>query len=77
MAKIIHDKNACIGCGTCAALCAKYWKMANDGKSQLIGAKKVGNNEELEVAVIECNQDAAEACPVNCIHIEDSGKRKI
>ena len=77
MAKIIHDKDACIGCGTCAAVCSKHWKMASDGKSELVGAKKNGNNFELEVGEIGCNQDAAEACPVNCIHIEDNGKRKI
>ena len=77
MAKIIHDRDACIGCGTCAAVCSKYWKMDSDGKSKLIGGKKVGKNEELDAKAIECNQDAAEACPVNCIHIEDGGKRKI
>jgi ferredoxin len=77
MAKIIHDRDACIGCGTCAAVCSKYWKMGKDGKSELIGAKKNGNIYELEVNSIECNQDAAEACPVNCIHIEEKGKRKI
>jgi len=77
MAKIIHDRDACIGCGTCAAVCSKYWKMSKDGKSELIGANKNGNMYELEVNAIECNQDAAEACPVNCIHIEEEGKRKI
>lgn len=77
MAKIIHDREACIGCGTCAAVCPKYWKMDTDGKSRLIGSKKTGKTEDLEVKSIECNQDAAEACPVNCIHIEDGGKRKI
>ncbi|MCS7109261.1 MAG: ferredoxin [Candidatus Micrarchaeota archaeon] len=77
MAKIIHDREACIGCGTCAAVCSKFWRMANDGKSELIGGKKNGNNYELEVKEIACNLDAAEACPVNCIHIEDKGKRKI
>ena len=77
MAKIIHDRDACIGCGTCAAVCSKHWKMGSDGKSELIGAKKNGNQYELEVNPVACNQDAAEACPVNCIHIEENGKRKI
>jgi ferredoxin len=51
--------------------------MDDDGKSKLIGGKKAGNNFELEIDAIACNQDAAEACPVNCIHIEEGGKRKI
>jgi ferredoxin len=50
-----------------------------EGKSSLKGAKKVGLNFELEVKEIGCNKDAAEVCPVNCIHIVDmtTGKKII
>ncbi len=69
--KIIHNREICIGCGSCAAVCSKYWKMEDDGKSTLSGAKDIGNGKyELEVAKAECNQEAVDICPVQCIAIE-------
>lgn len=70
--KIIHEREKCIGCGACAAVCPKYWKMQEDGKVKILGSKvnpKTGNCE-LEVEKIECNQEAADACPVNIIYIK-------
>jgi len=70
MAKIVHEREKCIGCGSCVALCPKFWEMADDGKSTLIGSEKnPEGNFELEVEEIECNQKAADACPVQCIRI--------
>jgi ferredoxin len=69
MPKIKHDREICIGCGSCAAICPKYFEMADDGKAHVIGSTKQ-NIEELEVEKIECAQAAAEACPVQCIHVE-------
>lgn len=71
--KIIHDRDVCIGCGACAAVCPDYWEMGGDGKSDLKGAKK----DVLTVKDIGCNKEAAQGCPVNCIHIEEGGKRTI
>lgn len=69
MAKIIHEKNICIGCGICVSSCPKYWEMSGDGKANL--KNSVFNQEtsknELEVDEVDCNSDAAEACPVQCI----------
>lgn len=71
MAKIIQEREKCIGCGSCAALCPKYWEMADDGKSRLINStQNAEGNYELEVVEVECNQEAADACPVQIIHIE-------
>jgi len=69
--KIIHEKEKCIGCGSCVALCPKFWEMAEDGKASLLNSKKnpKTGNDELEVQKIGCNQEAADACPVQCIHI--------
>lgn len=76
--KLIHDRPVCIGCGACAAVCPKYWEMAQDGKSDIKGGKHLpGDQQELELADIECNMEAAQACPVNCIHIEKDGKKEI
>jgi len=71
MPKVIQEREKCIGCGSCAALCPKYWEMAEDGKSRLLKSTQNGEgNFELELANIECNQEAADSCPVQIIHIE-------
>lgn len=75
--RVIHDRNICIGCGACAAVCSAYWEMSSDGKSTLKGAKKNSNVHNLELNEIGCNMDAAQSCPVNCIHVEDNGKKLI
>lgn len=70
MPKIILEREKCIGCGSCAALCPKYWEMAEDGKTRLLNSKKnAEGNYELEIEDIGCNQEAADACPVQVIHI--------
>ena len=68
--KIIHEREKCISCGSCVALCSKFWEMAEDGKSNLKNAtKNIKGNYELEVENIECNQEAADSCPVQIIHV--------
>ena len=69
MAKIKLEREKCIGCGSCAAVCAKYFEMIDDGKSHIKGATKQ-EVEELEVAKLECAETAEETCPAQCIHIE-------
>jgi len=68
--KIILERDKCIGCGSCQAVCPKYWKLSDDGKADLIGSKQSNKNHELEVEEAGCNQEAVEACPVQCIQIE-------
>jgi ferredoxin len=70
MPKVIHQREKCIGCGACAAVCPDFWEMDEDGKSTLKGAKKVGDDFELEVDDAECNKDAENTCPVQCIHVK-------
>mgnify|MGYP003771133841 CR=1 FL=1 len=69
MAKIKLDRNKCIGCGSCAALCSKCFEIIDDGKSHIKNAEKK-DIEELEVDKIDCAESAAEACPAQCIYIE-------
>jgi len=72
--KICHKRNDCIGCGSCALLAPKSWKMnSDDGKSDLADAKWKG--DDFMVALIdpseyEANKKAAQACPVNIIRID-------
>lgn len=72
MAKVILEKDKCIGCGSCEALCSKFWKLTGDGKVDLLGStQKTGTeNYELEIKEVDCNQDAVDGCPVQCILIE-------
>lgn len=69
MAKIKLEREKCISCGSCAAICPKYFEIIDDGKSHLKNAEKK-EAEELEVEKTECAGPAAEACPVQCIHVE-------
>ena len=69
--KIVHERQKCIGCGSCVALCPKYWEIAEDGKAKILNSKvnSETGNEELEINKIECNQEAADICPVQIIRI--------
>ncbi len=76
--KLIHEREICIGCAACESIAPKFWKMDNDEmKADLIDSDKVGANEERFVDDLEDNMEAAESCPVECIHIEEDGVRKI
>ncbi|MBZ1345323.1 MAG: 4Fe-4S binding protein [Candidatus Nealsonbacteria bacterium] len=42
MAKqLFINKEKCVGCGTCLALCPEGIKLAEDGKSEIIDEKKL------------------------------------
>jgi len=72
MAKIIQQRDKCIGCGTCVAVCPDFWQMDSDGKSTLKGAKDAGANKfELEIQEVGCNKEAASSCPVQIITVEE------
>lgn len=73
--KIEHDRMGCIGCGACAGTCPQYWTMIEDGKSKLTGSKPLSAKQGWEYKEfpndegLECNTQAANACPVQVIHI--------
>ena len=69
MSKIKLEREKCIGCGSCQAVCPKYFELIDDGKSHIIGANKQ-DVEELEVEKLDSAEQAAQACPVQCIHLE-------
>lgn len=67
--KIKLDRTKCIGCGSCSAICPKYFELADDGKSHLKGSDKA-DAEELQVQKADCAESAAEMCPVQCIEVD-------
>lgn len=73
--KVIYNREGCIGAGGCVAVCPKYWKMAEDGKADLLGSKKnlSTGNFELEIEVseedLERLKESADACPVQVIEV--------
>lgn len=69
--KIIQEHEKCIGCGTCVALCPKYWEMGEDGKARPKGGKKnpKTGNYEIEIKEVGCNKDAEYSCPAQIIHL--------
>ena len=57
--KIEVDKDACIGCGACAAQCDNFEMDGDKAKPK-----------KAEVDDIGCNQDAVDSCPTNAIKIK-------
>ncbi|MGC8885284.1 MAG: ferredoxin [Candidatus Nanoarchaeia archaeon] len=60
--KIIHKRKDCVGCGACVAACPNNWFIDKDGKAS--PKKKILDK-------IDCNKDAADACPFELITIEE------
>ena len=68
MAKIKLEREKCISCGSCSAICPKFFEMTDDGKSHIKDAVKQ-DVEEFEVEKADCAVAAAEACPAQCISV--------
>ena len=62
MVKIVQEREKCIGCGACVSICPENWKMDDDGKA---------SPKETTLEEVGCNQDAANACPVQVIKVEE------
>jgi ferredoxin len=72
MAKIIHYRDKCIGCGVCFEIQPETWRMSKkDGKATLLRATEKKSiyilplHPSLESSTIE----VAKACPVKIIKI--------
>lgn len=65
--KKVSVNETCIGCGACMSICPKYFDFSDEGYSEVI--KEVVDTEDIDDVV-----DAAEACPVSAIKVEDEEK---
>ncbi len=64
--KLDVDTGQCTGCGACNASCPDVFEMKDDESGMPKAAVKSS-----EVDDLGCAMDAAQVCPVNCIHITD------
>ncbi|MBW2993159.1 ferredoxin [Candidatus Woesearchaeota archaeon] len=60
MPSISVDKEKCIGCGACAAVCSEAFKMQ---KNKAVAVKP-------EVEELSCEKQGADVCPVQAITIK-------
>ena len=69
---IEYDRDGCIGAGSCVGACSSNWSMGDDNKANVL-------KREIEEEELQCNKEAAEACPVNVIHIinNETGERLV
>jgi ferredoxin len=72
MAKIIHYRDKCIGCGVCFEMQPEIWRMSKkDGKATLLRSteKKSIYILPLHSTIETLTTEVAKACPVKIIKI--------
>ena len=62
--KVKVNKEACIGCGACAAICDAIFELDDEGLS-------VAKVEEVKEEDKQAVRDAAESCPTGAIAVEE------
>jgi ferredoxin len=70
--KLHIDREGCIGCGVCEALCPEVFKLIKDGKSSIAEKhrKKDLGEGEVESDLAACVESARDSCPVCVIKTE-------
>lgn len=67
--KIYIDRKLCIGAATCVAIASKTFELDSEAKAVFLDSKDIEAREVL--------LDAAKACPVAAIIIEDTDKKRV
>ncbi|MEK6964279.1 MAG: ferredoxin [Nanoarchaeota archaeon] len=70
---IIHDQENCIGCTACELAAPENWIMEEEDT----GLKSKPKKTTFDQNEFKINMEAAEACPVNVIHIQNKKKERI
>jgi ferredoxin len=60
--KIEIEKDVCIACGACVATCPEHFEMNEE--------ENHAQPKQSSVEELGCAQEAADNCPVECIHIK-------
>ena len=66
--KVLLNREACIGCGACAALCEDIFEIDNEGLS-------VVKKNEVKDEDIELTRDAIESCPTGAIELKEDEEK--
>jgi len=72
MAKIIHYRDKCIGCGICYEMQPHEWRMSKrDGKATLLHStiKKNIYQKDVPGSSIDLSKQVSAACPTRCIQV--------
>lgn len=67
--KVWVDRNLCIGAATCIAVAPKTFALDNEAKAIIL---ETANEDEINTII-----DAAKACPVAAVIIEDEKGNKV
>lgn len=70
---ILHDRENCIGCTACELAAPENWIMEEEDCGLKSRPKKTHINQN-EFSI---NMEAAQACPVNVIHIQNKKKERL
>ena len=62
--KVKVNRDSCIGCGACAAICDDVFEIDDEGLST-VKKEEVDDDKQQEV------QDAADSCPTGAIEVEE------
>ena len=65
--KVKVNKDACIGCGACAAICEAVFMLNDEGLSEVKEEAKKEIKKDDKQAVI----DSAESCPTGAIEVTE------
>ncbi len=70
--KVHIDREGCIGCAACEALCSEVFHLIEDGKSSIVEKYRKNQLGEGEVTedLVACVESAKDSCPV-CVIATD------
>lgn len=72
MARIIHYRDKCIGCGICQEMQPSFWRMSKkDGKASLLQAAIKKGIHQLVITESDrrSTEEVAKACPARVIKL--------